>query len=192
MKEQEEKIRIKRIIQIVQHLLSKYNYRLNYTKLLKLLYLADRQALQRWDTRISKDTYANMRQGPVLSGLYNLIKEDYHDQFAQGQWTNRFYRDGHDLVAILPKPLPVDELSSREIELLDQIDAEYHEWTFSKLIDLLHDEQQFPEWENPENSSTYLSLRTILHHLDRTDEEIQVILEDERCFEADIERSQQS
>jgi hypothetical protein len=42
-----------KIIQIVHHLLAKNGYRLNYTKLIKLLYLADREALSLWDSSIS-------------------------------------------------------------------------------------------------------------------------------------------
>jgi len=38
---------MRKVIQVVGHLLQKYSGRLNYTKLIKLLYLADRKALSK-------------------------------------------------------------------------------------------------------------------------------------------------
>ena len=77
---------IKKIVQIVNFLLKLNDYQLNYTKLIKLLYLADREALKHWDTTISKDSYSCLNKGPVLSNLYDLIKENENQNSFYSTW----------------------------------------------------------------------------------------------------------
>lgn len=172
-----------RTIQIVQHLLSKSAYRLNYTKLIKLLYLADREAFDRWDSSITRDEYASLPQGPVVSGIYNLIKGEYFDRFSQTQWNSFFMKDGYDLVAIHKDHLPVEELSPREVEVIDEIESLYRSWDFGKLIDLLHDGSRYPEWRDPGESSLPLEQADILKALGRTEEEVRQILEEDEAYQ---------
>src|SRR4051812_27718977 len=49
--------------------------RMNYMKLIKLLYLADRTALLRWGRPITFARPISMRHGPVLSEVLDLINE---------------------------------------------------------------------------------------------------------------------
>src|SRR5690606_22897948 len=49
--------------------------KMSYMRLIKLLYLADREALIRWGTPITFDAYVSMDRGPVLSRTYELISE---------------------------------------------------------------------------------------------------------------------
>ena len=44
---------IERLIQVVYYILKKYDNTLNYTKLIKLLYLADRKAIDETDSSIN-------------------------------------------------------------------------------------------------------------------------------------------
>jgi len=46
---------------------------MNYLKLMKLLYLADRESMRRNGRPISGDRYVSMDHGPVLSQTLNLI-----------------------------------------------------------------------------------------------------------------------
>ena len=48
---------------------------MNYMGLLKLLYMADRIALQSINQPISGDEYFSMNFGPVLSHVYDSIKQ---------------------------------------------------------------------------------------------------------------------
>src|SRR4051794_10494791 len=48
--------------------------RMHYMKLIKLLYLADREALLRWGRPITTDTFVSMDYGPVVSTIYDLIR----------------------------------------------------------------------------------------------------------------------
>ena len=43
---------------------------------IKMLYMADRESLQRWEEPITGDTPASLPYGPVLSTIYDLTKGD--------------------------------------------------------------------------------------------------------------------
>lgn len=50
--------------------------RMSYLKLIKLLYLLDREALLRWGRPVTTDRYVSMDNGPVVSRVYDLIREE--------------------------------------------------------------------------------------------------------------------
>jgi hypothetical protein len=81
-----------KLVQIVNYVLKKYDYRLNYTKLIKLVYIADRESLSCWGFAISGDNYCSAPKGPILSGLLDLIRERYQDEFKQVEWKTAFYK----------------------------------------------------------------------------------------------------
>ena len=47
--------------------------KMSYLKLIKLLYLLDRTALERWERPVTGDRYVSMKLGPVLSNVRDLI-----------------------------------------------------------------------------------------------------------------------
>lgn len=50
--------------------------RMSYMKLIKLLYLLDREALLRWGRTVTTDRHVSMPQGPVVSQICDLIREE--------------------------------------------------------------------------------------------------------------------
>ena len=110
---------IEKLIQACNYLLKKSNGVQNYTKLIKLLYLADKESLKNSLQTITGDTYVSMDNGPVLSNLFDLIKGKYHGR-AQNLWDSRFIRDGYDLVVATDR-IPYGELSGFEMKILDDI-----------------------------------------------------------------------
>jgi uncharacterized phage-associated protein len=169
-----------KLVQIVNYVLKKYDYRLNYTKLIKLLYIADRESLSRWGFAISGDKYCSMRQGPVLSGLYNFIKGNNRcESIEQVEWNTTFYKDGYDLVSHFEDSFSVDELSKAEISILDEVAERYADKSYSDLIGLVH---SFPEWNKDaekRNTSLILEKKAILKALGKSDEEVRNIIETE-------------
>lgn len=174
-------INIKRIIQTVNFLLKLNKYRLNYTKLIKLLYFADRLALKRWDETITRDSFVTMRNGPVLSRIYDLIKGNGWPDADQVLWDSYFMKDNYDLISHVKDDLSADELSDREIEVLKKINKKYKRYNYGKMIDLSH---ELPECKNknPGNSSIPLYVNEILKQLGRTNKEIQEIEEDNKAY----------
>jgi uncharacterized phage-associated protein len=176
---------LEKIIQIVNYILQKYDFSLNYTKLLKLLYIADRECLDRWNFAISEDNYSAMEQGMVLSGLYDFIRGKA-DELSQIKWDNCFYKDGYNLHSNYKyrENCSYDELSEAEREILDEVDKKYHSESWKYLVDeVVH---KFPEWEAVEdkigNSSLKIEKEKILSVLGRDEEEIKEIISSENAY----------
>ncbi len=53
--------------------LKKNDRKMNYMKLIKLLYFVDREALRLWERPVTGDTYFSMKHGPVLSNVFDII-----------------------------------------------------------------------------------------------------------------------
>ena len=60
--------------------------KMNYMKLIKLLYLADREALSRWERPITGDSYVSMDNGPVLSKVLDKINSGKNPAGEKSYW----------------------------------------------------------------------------------------------------------
>jgi uncharacterized phage-associated protein len=63
---------------------------MEHVKLMKLMYLADREAMDLYWFPISDDEYYSMKMGPVLSLALNLMSgnEDPESQGVWGEWVS--------------------------------------------------------------------------------------------------------
>ena len=170
---------VEKLIQICNYMVKKNDYSLNYTKLIKMLYIADKEALKSSIQTITGDSYVSMDNGPVLSKLYDLIMGKYRKGDAQSLWNSRFIRDGYNLIAAIEK-IPHSELSSFEMQTLDQIYNHFEKYSLGQLIDYVH---KFPEWKDPSGSSIPIMPQEILESVGRTNEEIEWILAETNAFE---------
>src|SRR5208282_6704121 len=82
---------------------------MSYMKLIKLLYLADREALLRWGRPISTDRYVSMDKGPVLSRVLDLAT-DGDDPSRPAIWSEQIGEPVSYEVALKADP-GSDELS---------------------------------------------------------------------------------
>jgi len=84
---------------------------MSYLKLIKLLYIIDREALLRWGRPLTGDRYVSMDHGPVLSQTLNLITEeprpDEHNDLAET------HLPAGELRVRLKNPAASDELSEQ-------------------------------------------------------------------------------
>jgi uncharacterized phage-associated protein len=168
---------IKKAVQIINHLLGRNRGTINYTKLIKLLYIADREYLSLYDATITGDKYVSMENGPVLSEIYNLIMGRTTNKHDQLYWDGFFCRNAYDLTKVHDNRLPTDALSPAEIEILDTIQARFKRKNYSKMIEYVHNKDLFPEvkWEEARQSSLPLAVEDILRNLGRSEEEINAI-----------------
>jgi hypothetical protein len=174
-------VNIEKLVQATGYLLKKYdNRRLNYTKLIKELYLSDRESISATNSAITGDTYVGMKHGPVLSNLYGLIKGRSLDTKAQMYWDSRFSTDGDDLLANFDQ-YPEGKLSRAEKAIIDKIDGQFHQNRYGELIDYVH--VNCPEWSNPGTTSIPIPFEDILRALERTPEDIDWILEETKAFQ---------
>jgi uncharacterized phage-associated protein len=160
--------------QISALFIKKHGGTLNYTKLIKLLYLTDREALSRWERSLTGDSYVAMPRGPVLSKTYDLI--DYPDFLVDDKsyWHKFISKATYD-VTLKDQP-DIDELSQREIDLIEEIYQKYKDKTWGQMIVICHD--CCHEWEHPGDTSIPIMIEDILKELKKTPKEIELIEEE--------------
>jgi uncharacterized phage-associated protein len=144
--------------QAAEHLLElrNNNFRMSYLKLLKLLYLADRAALQRWGRPISYDSYYSLDKGPLLSTTYNRINDEPNPDF-ESYWQKYIRTEGYEVV--LRQNTPKDQLSPAELRILEEVYAEHgskNRWELVKYTHLL------PEYQDPKGSNLPITIQAIL------------------------------
>lgn len=172
---------IEKLIQVVNYLLKKYDYSLNYTKLIKLLYLADRECIKQSGWNITSDSYKNFQYGPVLTNLYTLIKGKHDNLRFQSKWDSCFLTDSNTLKA-KTQIIPEGELSDFEKEILDDIDSQYHSLSYSKMIDIVHDKKICPEWSAPIGYPTELTKQDIMRAIGFDETTINYFLQEEDIY----------
>ena len=163
-------------------LLSLRGGRMHFIKLLKLLYIADREAFGSWGIPVSNDNYVSMDQGPVLSQTYNLVKEGgrFWSEYISAPF-------GDYEIQLTGGPPPSKKLSRAEENMLRSIFKQYGYMNRWDLVDLVH---KFPEWRDPHGSSIPIRIEEILQALAESPENIKAIvaeLENERKVEIRLE-----
>jgi len=116
---------------------------MTYLRLLKLLYLADRQCLAVEGDTITGDRARAMPKGPVLRTTYNLIKR----LDSQSPRWHRFIKSGEDFSVFVAEDPGTDDLCRFEKEIIEQVYHQYRDVHAFDLIDLTH---EFPEWKKYE------------------------------------------
>lgn len=168
-----------KVTQISAYLLQKRGGRMSYLKLMKLLYLADRLAMQETGESLSGDDHYSMKHGPVLSHTYNLINGSQ----ASDCWACWIKPEAnYELSTNFPEASKecYTELSDYDIEVLDKVFAEHGDKNRWDLVEFTH--EALPEWQNTGFSALPISPITQFMALGKTKEQA------EQLNEAIIER----
>jgi len=150
--------------------------KMSYLKLVKLLYLADREALSRWGSSVTNDSYFSMPHGPVVSNTYNLMIDEDEKPFWSKYITPPLGQYELDLTG---EVCPTDTLSRAEEKLLTEIFERYGRMSRWQLRDYTH---RLREWHDPAGSHLPISIREILEAQNVSPEDIAAIT---REIEAD-------
>ncbi|NJL52550.1 MAG: SocA family protein [Hydrococcus sp. SU_1_0] len=165
---------------------------MKYLGLLKMLYIADRIALEQLEMPITGDCYFSLKYGPVLSQVYDLIKGKQsgkaarHRDLSQSSdcqggdnlsiWSEFIsprsgYRDYY--VSLRADP-GNDELCQEEEEILKKVYALFGHLDPFIVAEWTHG---LPEWQQPEpiNSAIPIVIEDILHNVGKNDSEIEEI-----------------
>jgi len=149
--------------QAAAFLLYRAGGQLHLIKLMKLLYLAERQSLQKYGEAITGDKLVSMDNGPVLSKTLDYINGAALS--CEGGWDAWISDRADHIVALRDSSMirsPEQDLlalSDSDIEILDAVWAEFGHWERWKLVRYTHD--KLPEWQDPQGSVlpiTYESL----------------------------------
>jgi uncharacterized phage-associated protein len=144
--------------------------RMSYLKLIKLLYFLDREALLRWGRPVTTDRYVSMDNGPVVSRIYGLIREESAPG-ADSIWRRYISAPLGWEVVLIAEP-ETAELSRAEEELIDEIFAERGRMSRWDLVRLSHD---LPEWQDPNGSAIPIQYSDILRAGNKTETEIAAV-----------------
>jgi len=179
----------KKIIQIVRYILDRSRGSINYMKLMKLLYIVDRESLEKWDITVTGDTYCSMKDGPVLSETLDLIKDKFKNE-KQREWNRHFKKDLYDLSVRGNAAPGIDELCQSEIEIIDDVLTRYGGLSEWELVEITHNKKHFQEveWEKAKkNGSSYkIELRSILSTLGRSEKQIEQILLENKKYDLEL------
>lgn len=148
--------------------------RMSYLRLLKLLYIADRENLRRALRPIIGTRAVAMKNGPMHSEVYNLVKGEHWDEPL---WSNYIQKDGYQLELV--KDPGVSELSRFEIRMLTETFEQFASKDDFEIVDEMHG---FPEWDKnyPDksaNTSYTIPLEDLIDAVGRSAEK-QSILEE--------------
>lgn len=158
--------------QLAAYFLQKSNGTLYLIKLLKLLYIADREAFRKLGRPISFDRYVSMEHGPVLSHTYNLMNGAVQDN---GYWSSIITpRVGHKLSISDESEVNFDALSDAELAIADVV---YKQFGHVQRFDLCKITHSFDEWIDPGSSSSPLTYKEILHGVGYSDEDADASIE---------------
>jgi len=142
--------------------------RMTKLRLLKLLYIADRESLKNTGRPITGDRVVAMSYGPVLSELYDCIKGT---ACHLASW-QEFFRS-EDLDVCMEKSPTTDDLCRYEIETLQRVSRERRDKGEWEIVEETH---KFDEWKDPGGTSRPISFKDILKAVGWKDDQAKKIL----------------
>ncbi|WP_410528940.1 SocA family protein [Serratia sp. AXJ-M] len=173
----------KKVAQMAAYLLLKSDGRMAYLKLMKLLYLSDRQSLVKYGDMMSGDKMYSMQFGPILSETLDLIRRT--NRKGGEDWNSYLDKKGIDVV-LQERPANFDwfdelgELSRADIKIMDSVYESYGHYDRFDLANLTHLQEVCPEWRDPGKSRLPIYARDILLSSGKSVEEAENILRNMR------------
>ena len=149
----------RKAVQAAARLIGQGGGEMNYLALMKLLYLADREALLKLGRPITGDKVVAMPHGPVLSRIYDRVSQK-KQQLAKSYWHEFIQRPAEYVYTLRFSGVPdTSALSEAEVAILDRVFHRHRGKSEWELVKLTHD---LPEWKDPKGSSKPIAFETIL------------------------------
>lgn len=160
----------RKVAQMAAYLLKRRGGTMSHLKLIKLLYLADREALNSYGASISGDSFYSLDNGPILSRTRNLMA-GFVESEPNG-WESWISDKADHEVSIRQdfSAQDLDYLSSADIEILENIWLQFGGMTRWELVHYTHS-GNCPEWEHPNGSSAPISPYKIFSALGKSQED---------------------
>lgn len=148
-----------------------------YLKLIKLMYLIDREGLLRWGWSMTRDRYVSMDNGCVLSTTKNIITEE---RLGESYWKRFISPPKNWQVQLIAEP-EVDAMSEAEIELIEEQYKKFQEmfgrWGADDRWKLAEYTHSLPEWKDPKGSSLPIEYEEVLSGAQVPEDQIRKTLE---------------
>ena len=123
-----------------------------FRKLVRLMYLADREALARLGFSITRGQHCSLPDGPVISEVNDLLSGSTykHKYVSGGYWDDHIACTRDDGVQVLKDP-GVGRLSASNILILDDIKKQYGSLSDDELGKITH---VLPEYDAPDGKTS--------------------------------------
>lgn len=129
-------------------------------RLVKLLYLSERESLAEGNRPIFGDFYKALPHGPVVQRTYDHLKKPW----------NGLRRHGHSV--LLGDGQESSALTRNQEKLITRVSEKFLGVDDWQLVDFCH---KLPEYRDPHGSATPISVREILSALGKSQEEIEEV-----------------
>ena len=130
---------------------------MSHLKLIKLLYLVERESLVRFGVPLTHDSYCSLPHGPVLSATLDRINT--RECYEGGYWDRYISPKVRFEVRLRQPDVPHDQLSRAEEALIDEVFAKYGTMSRWDLVEFTH---SLPEWTDPRGSALPIDPADIL------------------------------
>ena len=155
-----------KVIQACSILLREHEGQISRLRLLKLLYIADRECMGESLRPITGDRPVAMDHGPVLTRTYSLIKSQ---DIESPLWDRFIQRQGPQDLRLIESP-GVEKLSQFDIEKLQSVSVRHRSMND---YDIAMETHQFAEWQRNQpdrpRTSKPIPLDDLLAALDLSD-----------------------
>lgn len=149
---------------------------INHMKLIKLMYLVEREVLVRYGRRLTFDWLISMHNGPVLSSTLDRINEVEPPLEAQRSYWQRYFTPREKNHVSLRGEVPTAALSMADREVVGKILGEFGHMNQWELREWCH--ANLPEWKDPGSSREPIDLRKILTSAGYADADADELLAD--------------
>ena len=152
----------KRAAQTAAFFISRTGGTIEILKLIKLMYLAEREALARYGEPIMGDVLVSMKHGPVLSKTLEHIN-GFTDS-EEGGWESWVSARARHQLGLQPAHDPADQLmqlSDADMDILNLIWNKFGDYDKYKLRDITHN--IYLEWEDPGDTSQLIPYSRVLN-----------------------------
>jgi uncharacterized phage-associated protein len=157
---------VRKAAQVSAYFALKEGGAINVLKLTKLVYLADRAFMERYDAPLLDDELVSMDHGPVNSMTYDCINGNQADR---NDW-NEFVADRERYSIGAAPGITVerlDELSRADRQVLDETWRRFGHMTQWEIRDYTH--QHCLEWEDPKGSARPIPYERVFKYLQKPD-----------------------
>lgn len=157
---------VRKAAQVVAFFATREGGEINVLKLAKLVYLADRRNLEKYEFPITWDNLVAMDHGPVNSITLDCVKGMY-DRVAVWE---EFVTDRASYQVGAQKSFSLadfDELSDAELGTLEETWGQFGTMSKYQIRDWTH--ENCPEWEDPHGSSSPIPFGRLLKFLGKQD-----------------------
>ena len=179
---------IRKAAQVTAFFAIKQGGAIEVLKVAKLLYLADREFMSRYNFPILFDCFVSMPHGPVTSMTLNYIngmeeQRDHWEDFVVGRAGNKVGVSRQDMSFD-----ELDELSDAEVHVLEATWDQFGHMSSWAVRNYTH--ANCPEWEDPHGSSNPIPYERVLKFLHKENSaEIADEIESQRSLDKFLEQA---